>query len=67
MKGNPDMDKSAVWAGTGCMAVLPISGLRYIFPLCSLVDSEKKHFKPSTAKILITSPCVLPQRLYCQV
>ena len=30
MKCNPDMDKSAVWAGTGCMAVSPISGLRFM-------------------------------------
>ena len=28
MKRNPEMDKSAVWAGTGCMAVSPISLLR---------------------------------------
>ena len=33
-KRNPDMDKSAVWAGSGCMAVSPISGLRLVAPLC---------------------------------
>ena len=34
MKRNPEMDKSAVWAGTGCMAVSPISGLRFISSPC---------------------------------
>ena len=29
------MDRSAVWAGTGCMAVSPISGLRFMAPPCS--------------------------------
>ena len=43
MERNPDMDESAVWAGKGCMAVFPISRLRFIFPPCSLVDSEKKN------------------------
>ena len=35
MKRNPDMDKWAVWAGTGCMAVFPISGLLFISPPCT--------------------------------
>ena len=34
-KRNPDMDKSAVWAGSGCMAVSPISGLRLVAALCT--------------------------------
>ena len=32
---NLDMDKSAVWAGSGCIAVSPISGLRLVAPLCT--------------------------------
>ena len=35
MKRNPDMDKSAVWAGTGCEAVSPIPGLCFISPSCT--------------------------------
>ena len=27
---DPEMNKSAVWAGSGCMAVFPISGSRLI-------------------------------------
>ena len=34
MKRNPEMDKLAVWAGTGCMAVCPISGLRFMSSHC---------------------------------
>ena len=30
IKHDPEMDKSAVWAGSGCMAVFPISGSRLI-------------------------------------
>ena len=32
IKRDPEMDKSAVWAGSGCMAVFPISGSRLISP-----------------------------------
>ena len=32
IKHDPEMDKSAVWAGSGCMAVFPISGSRLISP-----------------------------------
>ena len=33
-KRNPDMDRSAALAGTGCMAVSPISGLRFMSSHC---------------------------------
>ena len=36
MKRNPEMDKLAVWAGTGCMAVSPISGLRFMSSPCTV-------------------------------
>ena len=36
MKCNPEMDKSAVRAGTSCMTVSPISGLRFMFSPCTL-------------------------------
>ena len=32
IKRDPEMDKLAVWAGSGCMAVFPISGSRLISP-----------------------------------
>ena len=32
IKCDPEMDKLAVWAGSGCMAVFPISGSRLISP-----------------------------------
>ena len=32
---DPEMDKSAVWAGLVCMAVFPISGSRLISSLCT--------------------------------
>ena len=32
IKRDPEMDKSAVWAGSGCMAVFPISGSSLIPP-----------------------------------
>ena len=32
IKRDPEMDKSAVWAGSGCMAVFPVSGSRLISP-----------------------------------
>ena len=32
IKRDPEMDKSAVWAGLGCMAVFPISWSRLISP-----------------------------------
>ena len=32
IKRDPEMDKSAVWAGSGCMAVFSISGSRLISP-----------------------------------
>ena len=36
MKSNPEMDKSAVRAGTGCMAVSPISGLCFMSSTCMI-------------------------------
>ena len=32
IKRDPEMDKSAVWAGSGCMAVFPISESSLISP-----------------------------------
>ena len=32
------MDKLAVWAGTGCMAVSPISGLRFMSSPCNSIN-----------------------------
>ena len=37
IKRNPDMEKSAVWAGRVCKAVSPISGLRFISPHCTIL------------------------------
>ena len=37
MERNPDMDELAVWAGKGCMAVFPISRLRFISPPCIIL------------------------------
>ena len=34
VKHNPEMEKLAVWAGTGCMAVSPISWLRFMSSPC---------------------------------
>ena len=36
MKRNLEMDKSAVWASTGCKAVSPISGLRFMSSPCTV-------------------------------
>ena len=32
IKRDPEKDKSALWAGSGCMAVFPISGSHLISP-----------------------------------
>ena len=41
IKRDPEMDKSAVWAGLGCMAVFPISGSHLISPPGREVEYEK--------------------------
>ena len=47
------MDKLAVWAGSGCMAVFRISGLRSISSPCT-VGTENCFFVsfPSTAELV---------------
>ena len=38
MKRDPEMGKLAVWAGSGYIAVSPISWLHFISPLCREVE-----------------------------
>ena len=45
IKRDPEMDKSAVWAGSGCMAVFPLSGSRLISPpgTIFMLEEESAH------------------------
>ena len=45
MKRDPEMDKLAVWAGSGYMAVSPTSGLRFVSPLCIIPKCLSKLIK----------------------
>ena len=43
IKHDPEMDKSAVWAGSGCIAVFPISRSRLVSPPGTKRQNELCH------------------------
>ena len=57
-KRNLDMDQSAVWAGSGCMAVSPISGLCLVAPLCTQFSNSSWSYDEIVDKISSPYRCV---------
>ena len=55
------MDKSAVWAGSGCMAVFPISGSRLISPPGTAPEHPLDHSRICVARFCILFPSQLSQ------